>query len=100
VSVDFAHARSGNQRTIYALPDRTRNRFTADEIEAVRRAAKFSIVRARMESGVQISAPGLNWNGAPISGGQGDSAKMREQEACDAAGPDEPVNAHLSPHRG
>lgn len=56
----------------------------ADQIEALRRAANFSIARARAESGVKISAAGSSWNGAPISGGREGFAKCVSKKTKNA----------------
>ena len=69
--------------------DRTQERrlfakdSAADEIEAFRRAAKWSIARARMESGVKISAARLELERRADQWWARRLREMREQEACD-----------------
>ena len=53
------------------------------EIEAMRRAAKFSIARHRMESGVKISAARLELERRADQWWARRLGEMREEEACD-----------------
>jgi hypothetical protein len=55
---------------------------TADQIEALRRAAKLSIARARQESGVKISAARLELERRGDQWWAKWLREMREQEAA------------------